>query len=218
MFLSVGWCCQMYSLMCFSCKPFPFQLLTVTLWASLIVFLWVSVRVSSPSLLSFRHYQTKAYFKTFWKRYTSLVPFTPVCLVFCPHCLSLFDVHLTKSMCGSVPRLDVLFCTVKWMWSKSCCYGSVSTVVWPFHLTKDKLCPTKSHLSLFFNLDLNAPQIKIRSFCFHLSLWRIFWFVQFDWISIFLFLHSSAPPLHPAQSHSRSMCCLLFLIESVCTQ
>lgn len=44
--------------------------------SSVSLSLWVSVSaLSSPPLLSFRHYQTKAYFKTFWTRYISLIPF-----------------------------------------------------------------------------------------------------------------------------------------------
>lgn len=84
------WCCQIAYLYCFVCVcsfvehiHLPLQFLVVQSWLtgrlsvySMSLFLWVSVcAFSSPYLLSFRHYQTKAYFKIFWKRYISLISF-----------------------------------------------------------------------------------------------------------------------------------------------
>lgn len=59
-------------------------------------------------LLSFRHYQTKAYFKTFWKRYISLVPFTPLCFVFCLHCLVFQSASDSRFALCSSPCSHVL--------------------------------------------------------------------------------------------------------------
>lgn len=84
------WCCQtvyLFYLMCFFSsfvKHFHFQLRFsvgrrwLTDWCSVALWACFSESVSalsSPSLLSFRHYQTKAYFKIFWKRYISLILF-----------------------------------------------------------------------------------------------------------------------------------------------
>lgn len=97
--ICTAWCDVVFF---FFVKHFHFQLQfsvatdRLILCRSMSLFLWVSVCALSSSLLSFRHYQTKAYFKTFWKRYISLIPFTPVCLVFCLYCLFLFSVHVTK--------------------------------------------------------------------------------------------------------------------------
>lgn len=84
-------CCQtvyLYCLMCFFLSLWSILTSAAVLiraaltdWppppsVSLSPFLWTSVcalSLSSPSYLSFRHYQTKAYFKTFWKRYISLI-------------------------------------------------------------------------------------------------------------------------------------------------
>lgn len=111
MFLPLLWCHQamyLYCLMCFFlfCEAFSISAAVLSraaltdwliLCRSMSLFLWVSVCALSPSsLLSFRLYQTKAYFKTFWKRYISLIPFYSSLPVFCLHCLFWFSVCVTK--------------------------------------------------------------------------------------------------------------------------
>lgn len=106
--------CVLFLLLCsistFSCSSLIRALLTGWSSVSLSQFLCLC----SLLLLSFRHYQTKAYFKTFWKRYISLIPYAPLCFVFCLHCLVwFFHLHQTIDLFHVVHLAVFMFCAAQ---------------------------------------------------------------------------------------------------------